>query len=107
MFFAGHVSGDGHWKPIPGKVVAFEHWEKPKRVSELRAYLRFCNYYSGCIKMYAEYAAPMTAMLKGNREETKKGSEKALVWNEDSDSALEVMKQALPTAVGLHLVDLD
>ena len=53
--------------------------------------------------MYAEYAAPMTAMLKGNQEETKKGSKKALVWNEESDRAFEGMKQALLSAVGLLL----
>ena len=57
--------------------------------------------------MYAEYAAPMTAMLKGYREETKKGSKKALVWNEESNRACEGMKQALLSAVGLHLVDPD
>ena len=57
--------------------------------------------------MYAEYAAPMTTMLKGNREETKKGSKKALVWTEESDRAFEGMKQALLSAVGLHLVDPD
>ena len=55
--------------------------------------------------MYAEYAAPMTTMLKGNREETKKGSKKALVWTPESDRAFEGMKQALLSAVGLHLVD--
>ena len=104
VVFAGHVVGNGQWKPIPGKVAAIEHWEKPKTVSELRAYLGFCNYYSGYIKMYAEYAAPMTTMLKSNREETKKGSKKALVWNEESDRAFEGMKQALLSAVGLHLV---
>ena len=49
----------------------------------------------------------MTTMLKGNREETKKGSKKALVWNEESDRAFEGMKQALLSAVGLHLVDPD
>ena len=89
VVFAGHVVGNGQRKPIPGKVSAIEHWEKPKTVSELRAYLGFCNYYSGYIKMYAEYAAPMTTMLKGNREETKKGSKKALVWTEESDRAFE------------------
>ena len=76
-------------------------------MSELRVYLWFSNYYSGYIKMYAEYAAPMTTMLKGNREETKKGSKKALVWNEESDRDLQEMKQALPSAGGPHLVDPD
>ena len=99
VVFAGHVVGNGQRKPIPGKVAAIEHWEKPETVFELRAYLGFCNYYSGYIKMYAEYAAPMMTMLKGNREETKKGSKKALVWNEESDRAFEGMKQALLSAV--------
>ena len=62
----------------------------------------FCNYYPGYIKMYAEYAALMTAMLKGIREETKKGSKKALVWNDDSDCAFEGMKQALLSAMRLQ-----
>ena len=107
VVFAGHVVGNGQQKPIPGKVPAIEHWEKPKTVSELRAYSGLCNYYSGYIKMYAEYAAPITTMLKGNRGWTKKGSKKALVRNEESDRAFEGMKQALLSAVGLHLVDPD
>ena len=107
VVFAGHVVGNGQRKPIPGKVAAIEHWEEPKTVSELRAYLGLCNYYSGYIKMYAEYAAPMTAMLKGNREDTKKGSKKALVSNEESDYVFEGMKPAPLSAVGLHLVDPD
>ena len=105
VVFAGHVVENGQRKPIPGNVAAIEHWEKPKTVSEPRAYLRFCNYQDIYIKMYAEYAAPTTTMLKGNREETKKGSEKALVPNEESDPAFKGMRQALLSAVGLHLVD--
>ena len=57
--------------------------------------------------MYAEYAAPMTTMLKGNREETKKGSKKALVWNAESYRAFEGMKQVLLSAVDLQVVDPD
>ena len=104
VVFACHVVGNGQRKPIPGNVAAIEHWEKPKTVSELPAYLVFCNYYSRYIKMYAEYAALMSAMLKSNREETKKGSKKALVWNKESDLAFEGMNQSLLSAVDLHLV---
>ena len=107
MVFAGHVVWNGQRKPIPCKGAAIEHWEKPKIVPELRAYLGFCTYYSGYIKMYAQYAAPMTTMLKGNREETKEGSQKALVWNDESNRAFEGRKQALLFAVGLQLVDHD
>ena len=107
VVFAGHIVGNGQRKPIPGKVVAIEHWENPKKMSELQAYLGFCNYYSGYIKIFAEYAGPMTTMLKGNREKNKKGSKKALGWNKESDRAFQGMKQALQSAVGLQLMDPD
>ena len=107
LVFSVQVVGNGQRKSTPGKVAAIEQPEKPKMVSEVRAYLRFCNFYSEYITMYAEYAARMTAMLKGNPKETKKGSKKALVWNEESDHAFETMKQALLSAVGLHLLDPD
>ena len=107
VVYAGHVVGNGQRKPIPGKVAAIEHWEKPKTVSELRAYLGVFNYYLGYMKMYADYAAPMTTMLKGNPEATSKGSKKALVRNDALDPAFEGMRQALLSAVGLHLVDPD
>ena len=76
-------------------------------MSNLRAYPGFCNYYSGYIKMYADYAAPMTAMLNGNRGETRKGSKKALVLNDESDRSFHGMKQALLSVVGMHLFDPD
>ena len=76
-------------------------------MSELRAYMGFCNYYSGYIKIYAEYADSITAMLKDNREETKMGSKKALVWYEESERALEGMQQVPLSAVGLHPVHPD
>ena len=76
VVFAGHNVGNGQRKPVSRKMEAIEHLEKPKMVSELWACLGFYNYYSGYIKMYAKYAAPVTAMLKGNREDTKNRSKK-------------------------------
>ena len=58
VVFAGHVVGNRPRKPIPGKVAAIEQWEKPKTVSELRAYLGFCNYYSGYIKSMPSMQPP-------------------------------------------------
>ena len=63
---AAHVVGMGQRKPIPGKIATVENWGRPKTVSEMQAFLGFCNYYSGYVRMYAEMAAPMTALLKGN-----------------------------------------
>ena len=49
----------------------------------------------------------MTAMLKDNREQTKKRSKKTLVCNQESHHAFQGMQQALLSAVGLHLMDPD
>ena len=95
----------GSGTPYLEKAAAIKDWEKRNTVSELWAYLEFCNYYSGYMKMSAEYAPPMTAMLKGNWEETKNGSNNALVWNDASDPAFDGMKQALLSAEGLPLWD--
>ena len=103
----GHVVRNGQRSLLPDKVAAIQHCEKPKMVSELRACLGSGNYYSGCIKMYATYAAPMTAMLNGNREDTRKGSKNGVVGTQESDPAFEEMKKALLSAVGLDLVDPD
>ena len=54
--FAGHVVGMGQCKPIPGKIAAVENWDRPKTVSEMRAFLGYCNYYCGYVRMYAEMA---------------------------------------------------
>ena len=107
VVFARQVVDNGQRKPIPGGVAAIEHWEKPKRVSELQAYLGICKYYSGYIRMYPGSTAPIAAMLKGNQEETKKRSKKSSVWHHKSDRAFEGSKQGLLSAVGLHLVHPD
>ena len=73
LVFAGQVDATGQLKPILGKVALMEHWEKPKTVSEVRAYLGFCNYYSRYITIYAGNAAPMTTMLKGNGGGPRRG----------------------------------
>ena len=105
--FAGHVVGMGQRKPIPGKIAAVENWERPKTVSEMRAFLGFCNYYSGYVRMYEETAAPMTALLKGNRDETKKGSNKPIIWDDKASDAFEAMKRALLDKLKLWLINPD
>ena len=105
--FAGHVVGMGQRKPIPGKIAAVENWERPKTVSEMHAFLGFCNYYSGYVRMYAEMAARITALLRGNRDETKKGSKKRIIWDDEANDAFEAMKRALLDKLKLWLINPD
>ena len=51
--FCGHVLGHGCRKPSPGKLCALEKWPRPSTVTELRAFLGFCNCYSDYVKNFA------------------------------------------------------
>ena len=104
---AGHVVGMGQRKPISGKIVAVENWERPKTVLQMQAFLGFCNYYSGYVCMYAEMTALMTALQKGNRDETKKGSNKPIIWEDEANDAFEAMKCALLDKLKLWLINPD
>ena len=44
---AGHVFGHWQHRPMPGKLAALNHWERPTTISKLRSFMRFCNYFSG------------------------------------------------------------
>ena len=73
----------------------------------MRAFLGFCNFYARYLRMHSAYAAPMTALLNGNGEETKKGSKKPLVWTEEADQAFRSMKRGLLVYLALYLIDPD
>ena len=50
-----------------------ENWEEPKKVTALRGFLGFTNYYTTYVEIYAEIAAPLTEKLEVNKQEGKKG----------------------------------
>ena len=49
----------------------------------------------------------MTALLKGNRDETKKGSRRPIIWDDEANDAFEAMKRALLDKLKLWLINLD
>ena len=76
VVLASHVVGDGQGKPIPGKVAAIEHWVKPKTVSELRAYLGFCNYpgvYQDVYRVCSPHDDHAQGQLGGDQERVPEG----------------------------------
>ena len=74
--FAGHVVRHGQPRPVPEKLAALRHWEKPQTLSELRSFMGFSHYYSGYVRMYADLSGPLHKMLQvgkldGRREARK------------------------------------
>ena len=70
---AGHVVGNGQRKPIPGKVAAIENWEKPKTVSELRAYLGFRQLLLGVYQDVCRVCSPHDDHAQGQPRGDQEG----------------------------------
>ena len=105
--FVEQVMGHGIRRTILGKLASLAHCEHPKNISEMRAFLGFCNCYSAYIHMYAEHAAPLTKLLHVGCEKGKKGSKKALAWTPESEKAFDYVKPTLLKPLSLHLLDRD
>ena len=105
--FAGHVVGHGQRRPMPGKLAALHHWERPQTISELRPFMGFCNYYSGYVRMYAELSAPLHKMLQVGKFDGCKGSKKMLAWTPEAKDAIDRLKERLLGRLGLFLADPD
>ena len=105
--FAGHVVGHGQRKPMPGKLAALNHWERPTTISELRSFMGFCNYYSGYVRMYAELSGPLHKMLQVGKFDGRGGGKKKMVWTTEAEEAFETLKRTLLGKLGLFLINPD
>ena len=105
--FAGHVVGHGQHRPMPGKLAALNHWERPKTISQLRSFMGFCNYFSGYVRMYAELSGPWHKMLQVGKFDGSKGSKKRLAWTTEAEKAFETLKRTLLGKLGLFLINPD
>ena len=105
--FAGHVVGHGQRRPMPGKLAALRHGEKPQTISELRYFMGFCDYYSGYVRMYADLSGPLHKMLQVGKFDGRKGSKKKLAWTTEAEETFDKLKERLLGQLGLFLVDPD
>ena len=105
--YAGHVVGHGQHPPMPGKLAALRHWEKPQTISELRSFMGFCNYYSAYVRMYADLSGPLHKMLQVGKFDGRKKSRNKLAWTTEAEDAFNKLKERLLGQLGLFLLDPD
>ena len=105
--FAGHVVVHGQRRPMPGKLAALNHWERPAAISELRTFMGFCNYYSGYVKKCAKLSGPLHKMLQVQKFDGRKGSKRKLAWTTEAAEALETLKRTLLGKLGLFSINPD
>ena len=102
----GHVLENGTRRPVPGKILALERWEKPDNVRELWGFLGLANDYSGYVQNYASIATPLIDKLK-NLPKHKNGKKIGLTWNVSANEAFLKLKCAITDIVCLQLADWD
>ena len=105
--FAGHVVGYRVKRPTRGKMACLEKLDKPCRVSELRAFLGFGNYYQEFVRLYAHHAAPLYSMLQLSKSDPRKGINHPLHWTPERETAFEDLKRELLKPLALFPVNPD
>ena len=105
--FCGSVLEDGTRRPAASTTAALQLWERPKTITQLPAFLGYCNYYHEFLPLYAKYGGPLTELLKVGKVERKKGSQVKLKWTPECDVAFTGLKEALANVFTLKAERLD
>ena len=77
----------------------------PSTVSDLQRWLGAVNYYSAFIPHYADITAPLSDLLKGHPDRSRKKSMTKLLWSSQHQAAFEQIRQALAAPPLLRLFD--
>uniref|UniRef100_A0A3Q7I386 Reverse transcriptase domain-containing protein n=1 Tax=Solanum lycopersicum TaxID=4081 RepID=A0A3Q7I386_SOLLC len=94
--FLGHTISHGEIRMDGDKVEAIRNWQAPTKVPELRSFLGLANYYRRFIFSYSVIAAPLTNLLKRNRE---------WEWTDACQTAFEKLKTTVTEEPILTLLD--
>jgi hypothetical protein len=96
--FLGHKISLGKIMMDEGKVKAIWDWLPPKSVSELRSFLGLANYYRKFIAAYAKQTAPLTDLLK---------KDKQWHWSDQCQTAFDKLKDAIASEPVLRLPNFE
>jgi hypothetical protein len=82
--FCGHMLREGRRSPAPRKLLSIQKWKLPQTITELRGFHGLTNCCSCYVHNYSTFASPLMKKLQVGREEGKKGSLKAVAWDDAS-----------------------
>lgn len=66
------------------KVKAIKNWSTPKRVKDMRAFVRFCNFYRRFIRNFLKIARPLNFLTK---------KDIAFVWSTECEKTFQELKR--------------
>jgi hypothetical protein len=96
--YVGFLVGGGQAKPHPYKVKEIKEWQVPQTPTQVRSFLGLCNYYRHFVPNYAQHAAKLTKLIKGNKMGT---------WTPECQAAFDHLKTALISEPVLHIANPD
>ena len=88
--FLGYTLNAHGIAPEASKVAAIEDFPPPASVKQLRQFLGLANFYRRFIKNFANYAAPLSDLLKTGQ--------RRFVWTRSAETAFAALKTALTQA---------
>ncbi|KAG8181861.1 hypothetical protein JTE90_023599 [Oedothorax gibbosus] len=97
IVFLGYEVLAGDLKPLASTVDGITNFPEPKSYTNLRKFLGMVNFYHRFIPNCAKIQQPLTSLLSGIKE----GSKKEVIWTEESKNAFQLLKEALGQAANL------
>ncbi|GJU35826.1 reverse transcriptase domain-containing protein [Tanacetum coccineum] len=92
--FLGHLIDNQGLHVDPAKIEAVKNWTSPATPTEVRQFLGLAGYYRRFIEGFSKIAKPLTKLTQKNKN---------YVWNEEQESAFQLLKQKLYEAPILAL----
>ncbi|GKB84985.1 putative nucleotidyltransferase, ribonuclease H [Tanacetum coccineum] len=92
--FLGHLIDNQGLHVDPAKIEAVKNWTSPTTPTEVRQFLGLAGYYRRFIEGFSKIAKPLTKLTQKNKN---------YVWNEEQESAFQLLKQKLCEAPILAL----
>nr|GEV14515.1 putative reverse transcriptase domain-containing protein [Tanacetum cinerariifolium] len=92
--FLGHLIDSQVLHVDPTKIEAVKNWETPTTPTKVRQFLGLAGYYQRFIEGFSKIAKPLTKLTQKHKK---------YIWEEDQESAFQLLKQKLCEALILTL----
>lgn len=96
--YLGFIVEPGRCMPDLNKVKCLREYPTPRRPKDIQKFLGFVGFYRRMIPKFAEYAKPMTKLLK-------KGTRFA--WTTEAENGFQLLKRSLSESSLVYLPDMD
>ena len=105
--YLGHIVSSEGIHTDPDKLVAVKSWPIPNNVKKVQQFLGFVGFYRRFIKDFAKIAYPLTQLLKGIDNVSRKKNKKSIPfhWGEEELKSFESLKQAMVNSPVLAYAD--